>query len=335
MLRPAILLGLFGLLSIPIACAGTQPASPRPHQPPLRLEPNASPDRQPPRGNAESDRSDRAAVIDGSVVRWDALHPALADAAGRVVLEEIALDRSLARAATRAGLVVTDDMVAAEELALLDELAIVTGSQSRDAVLDQIRRSRGLGPTRYASLLRRNATLRALTIENADPSADELALARLIAFGPARRLRLYVSGSDAQAGRARSVAAAASSDARNWIFAEQCAASSTHPTASIGGLIARFSPSDPAYPDVLRDAADRLEPGGVSPILATPGGFAVVLVESIEAGRTPSQAETERVESRVRIRKQRIAMERLAQDLLGRAAVSPIDPDLARAWRDR
>jgi hypothetical protein len=279
--------------------------------------------------------SSRAAVIDGSVIRWDALHPALAEAAGRVVLEEMALDRALERAAARSGVAITEGMIRQEEEALLDELANVSGTPGREEILAQIRRARGLGPIRYANLLRRNATLRALTRADAEPSAGEYELARSIAFGETKRVRLFVSGSDAAAGRARSRALEAAPSQRAWVFAEACAAESTHPTAPVGGLIERMSAADPAYPDVLRDAIAALDPGGLSAVLATPGGFALVLVESTQAARDPSAGEIERVERRVRIRKQRIAMERMAQDLLARTSVSPSDPDLARAWRDR
>lgn len=273
-------------------------------------------------------------MLDGSVIGWELLHPVLAEAAGRVVIEELALNRAIEREASRRGISTSEEMVRAEETALLDELGPMSAGESRSEVLDRIRRSRGLGPSRYASLLRRNATLRAMVRDEATPSDLEFELAREITFGEARRLRLFVSSSDGAAGNVRQAVLDASKSARPWVFAEQCLASS-HPTALRGGLIERFSANDPAYPDVVRDAALRLDPGSVSEVLATPAGFAVLLIESVEAERTPTPDAMARVDRRVRIRKERLAMERLANDLLSRVNVSPVDPDLARAWRDR
>lgn len=275
---------------------------------------------------------DRALVLDGSVIGWERLHPAMAEAAGRTVIEELALDRSLERAASRAGIEVTEAMIRAEEDALLDELGGVAGDRSRMEVLGRIRQTRGLGPNRYAGLLRRNATLRALVGQSAEPTEVELSLARSIAFGEARRARVFVSPSDSEAGRVREAVLAAEVRARPWVFAERCVAS-THPSAERGGLVARFSPDDPAYPDVVRDAGWELGPGEVSRVLATQAGFVVLLVESEVPAVTPSDADIARVDRRVRVRKERLAMERLAADLLGGAGVRPVDPDLARAWR--
>lgn len=69
--------------------------------------------------------------------------------------------------------------------------------------------------------------------------------------------------------------------------------------------------------------------------MATPGGFAFMLLEEKIAARDPTEVERAQVERRLRIRKERLAMERLAGEMLGRTEVSPIDPDLARAWQDR
>ncbi len=278
---------------------------------------------------------DRAAVIDGSVVTWEALRAPMIEAAGAVVLEEVALDRALRRALDRAGLRVTDAMIETEERALLDELANIADGANRAELLDGVKRARGLGPERFARLLERNAGLRALILDAAEPEAGELRLARDIAFGQTYRVRLFVADSDDEAARVRAAVSLAEQQARRWIFADACARASTHPTAARGGLIETLSASDPAYPDVLRDAVRGLDPGQVSPVLVTSAGFALVMVESITPARSPSAAETSRVEQRVRSRKQRVEMEQLARRLLNGTSVSPVDPGLAGAWRDR
>lgn len=280
-------------------------------------------------------RAQRAAVIDGSIVSVETMRAPLMEAAGAVVLEEIVLDRGLARALDRAGIRMTAAMVAAEERALLDELANVADGANRAELLDQIKRTRGLGPGRFERLLERNAGLRALVAPEAEPEPEELRLAERIAFGRTHRVRLLVAPTEAAASEARVDIMRSPDPAREWTFADRCVATSVHPTAPRGGLIEAFSANDPAYPDVLRDAVRRLEPGQISPVLVTRGGFALVLVESVSAAREPSAGERDRVARRVRSRKQRLAMEQLAQQLLARSAVSPIDPDLAEAWRAR
>jgi hypothetical protein len=275
------------------------------------------------------------ALVSGSAVGWAELQSLLAEAAGRVVLEEIALGRALDRETGRRGITISEQMVRAEEDALLEELALAGPMGSRVEVLDRIRAARGLGPRRFEGLLRRNAALRALVAEQSRPQADEIDLAERIAFGPAYRVRLFVSPSDREAAAARErVLGVDPQVGRTMAMSAVCTEGSAHASGASGGLIERFSPFDPAYPAVVRDMAAGLAPGDVSPVMATPGGFAFMLVEEPIAARTATDAERTQIERRLRIRKERLAMERLASELLGRTEVSPIDPDLARAWRE-
>lgn len=285
-------------------------------------------------GGALTRESEAAVVIDGSTIPWSALRGPLAELGGAVVLEELALDRALEREAARRGIVIGEDAIAAEERALLDELEVAAGT-NRMEVLEGVRRSRGLGPARYESLLRRNALLRAMVRDSAAPSLAEVELARRLSFGETLRVRLFVSASESAASAMRGAVMTAPTEQRVWVFAERAGATSAHPSAGRGGLIERFHPEDPAYPGLLGNAARQLGPGGVSPVLATASGFAVVLVEGVNPGREASAEETARVERRVRQRKERLAMESLARDLIARSRVSPVDPDLARAWQGR
>lgn len=332
-----IVLGL--LVSAPLlgGCTGTRSTIKPTADTPLRIERSGADLAAPLDQSASTamDRQERAVLIDGSVVGWDALTPLLAEAAGGAILEEIALERVISRQLELEGITLTDAMVRAEEQSLLDELANVGANGNRSELLDQVRRTRGLGPKRFDGLLRRNAGLRALLGSTADPEPSELELARRIAFGPTYTLRLFVADSDADASGVRERTLGADPEARPWIFARACLERSTHPTSARGGLIDRFSPDDPAYPDVVRDAVIRAGANSVSPVLVTGNGFAVVFVEAVLPRSEATAAQTQRVDRRVRIRKQRIAMERLAQTLLARSTVSPIDPDLARAWRAR
>jgi hypothetical protein len=275
-----------------------------------------------------------AVVMDGSTIPWSALRGALAELGGAVVLEELALDRALEREAARRGIVAGEAEIAAEERALLDELEVAAGT-NRMEVLEGVRRSRGLGPARYEALLRRNALLRAMVRDQAVPSPAEVELSRRLAFGETRRVRLFVAGSEAAASGMRQAVAGAPVEQRSWVFADRAVAGSEHPSAARGGLIERFHPEDPAYPGLLGNAAGRLGPGEISTVLATASGFAVVLVEGVNPGREATAEEAARVERRVRQRKERLAMESLARELINRSRVSPVDPDLARAWQGR
>lgn len=322
----------FGLLSAALAAAGGCDSGQRTNPPvvtspdaPTRSETNLTVNRP----------SDRAVVLDGSTIPWSSLQPALAETAGAIVLEELALDRALEREAARRGLALGEAEVRAEEDALLDELNEVGAGDNRMAVLDRIRRARGLGPVRYESLLRRNAALRAMVRAEAAPTAEELELARRLSFGPTLRVRLFVTPSESAAGRVRTEVLAAPPEQRVWAFAERAAATSAHPTAPRGGLIERFHPEDPAYPALLGGTAGAMSPGEVSGVLATPSGFVVVLVEGVNPARIMTETDLSRVERRVRQRKERLAMERLAQTLIGRASLSPIDPSLAWSWTGR
>jgi hypothetical protein len=276
-----------------------------------------------------------ALILDGSGIGWGAILPGLTELGGAVVLEEVVLDRVLAREAARRGLVVDEAGVRAEEALLMDEMASVGADQSRAEALAEIRRARGLGPVRYEALLRRNALLRAMVRDEAAPTEAERRLAKELAFGQAFRVRLFVTASESTAAAVRTEVAAAEVGQRAWRFSDACVRSSGHPSSPRGGLIERFSPADPAYPHVLGDAVRATAAGSLTPVLATPAGYAVVLVEEALTERAGTDEEVERVERRVRVRKERLAMERLARDLMARASVSPVDPGLARAWQER
>lgn len=285
-------------------------------------------------GAVASPQAEVAVVIDGSSIPWSSLRTGMAELGGVVVLEEFVLDRALEREAARRGITVDAGAVAAEERALLDELEVSAGA-NRMEVLEGVRRSRGLGPTRYEALLRRNALLRAMVRDVAAPATEEIELARRLSFGETKRVRLFVAGSESAASAVRQAVAASPVEQRAWAMADRAVAGSEHPSAARGGLIERFHPEDPAYPGLLGNAVRGLEPGGVSGVLATASGFAVVLVEGVNPARAATAEEMARVERRVRQRKERLAMESLARELINRSRVSPVDPDLARAWRGR
>jgi hypothetical protein len=96
------------------------------------------------------------------------------------------------------------------------------------------------------------------------------------------------------------------------------------------------SPSDPGLPPAVRAAIAGMQPGELSPILATERGYTMMLMEDKSAGKGEPKAEDRaRVEARVRARKERIAMDRLARQLLGTAKVTVLDSALHWSWEAR
>ncbi|MCH6551869.1 MAG: hypothetical protein IH804_07640, partial [Planctomycetes bacterium] len=112
-----------------------------------------------------------AALVDSKAVGWGELRPLLNEAAGAECLQEVILDRVLDTALADAGLMVGPDEVAAEQRQLLETLDRDPDVALR--LLDELRARQGLGRTRFAGLLRRNAALRALVrdqVQVTDPA---------------------------------------------------------------------------------------------------------------------------------------------------------------------
>src|SRR5688572_3386207 len=108
--------------------------------------------------------SDRrpAAILANESITWADLSAPLAEAAGGTVLEEVALDRIIAKEMQLRGFTLEPGAGTREEEYLREALAIAAGVQAgqQGDLVQQLRRSRGLGDRRYASLLDRNAKLR-------------------------------------------------------------------------------------------------------------------------------------------------------------------------------
>ncbi len=268
------------------------------------------------------------AALDGQPLVWDDLHDALIEGAGAIALEETVLDRLLAKEAARHGVRVEQVDLEQEERSLLRSLAAAAETTSEEAVLEELRRQRGLGPTRYRALLHRTATMRALVAPSVNINQETLDLARAIRFGEKRRVRLITAPSLVEAQTAlRAIE-------RGEPFAEVAARLSTDASAPRGGLIEPFSLADPSYPAAVRDAAGALEPGDVSAAVAIEGGYAVLRLEEVLPARTPRGAEAVLLED-ARAEQERVLMTALARRLLREASLTIFDPALETAWRRR
>ncbi len=277
---------------------------------------------------AARERGAAVALIGDGSIDASTLHAALFEAAGALVLEEAALDAALDAELVGAGLSVTPDDVERER-ALLAR-AIDSEGPGGAAMIDRVRRSRGLGPTRFPALLARNAKLRRLVAPGVAVSDDDARREAAIDVGERLTARIIVCAAQRQASEIRERVAGAADVAA--AFAREAMAHSTDESAARGGLLPRFHPASPGVPVALRRALEPLTPPALTPVIALDDGFAVAWLEAREAGREPTPADIDAARERARTRAERLAMERLARDLIARARVTPLDESLRWSW---
>ncbi|MBM4109102.1 MAG: peptidylprolyl isomerase [Phycisphaerae bacterium] len=309
---------------------------------------------QPPRDLAGVERAEQAArdagpgregdrpalVVNGEAIDWADLRGALAEGAGRRIVEEVVLDRLLSAEMDRRGLTLTQDALDAEGRLLVESLDQSSDPSGRDELLRRVRRARGLGPERLNALVVRSARLRALVGDAFSVSREEVELGAALRFGPASRCRVLAVPTDRDAARIRAALIERAGGEGRPIdpvaFSLEAIRASTHPSGNVGGLVARLSPHDPAYPIAIRQAAESLAPGGLSPVVLIDDGAALIMVEERlpERGR-PDEGDLARIERELGEGKQRSAMDALANRLLDEARVTVLDASLRWAWEAR
>jgi parvulin-like peptidyl-prolyl isomerase len=270
------------------------------------------------------------ALINGAGVPWSELRPRLLESAGAEVLADWILDQRLTAALLDAGIRIAPRMLEVEQDRLLDRLAEDPGEAAR--LLAELRDSRNLGPVRFEALLRRNAGLRALVADRVIVTEAQIRAAFDVAHGPRRQVRLMTLSDLATASRVRAELLAGDRP-----FAEVATERSTDLSAARGGLLDAFSELDPGLPDVIRRAAFTLEsPGDISPPVLLPDGAALLqLVRIVPADEVTREAGRPDAERAARLSAERVAMERLARDLVQGSAVTVLDPSLRDAWERR
>lgn len=276
-----------------------------------------------------------AAIVDGAPCSWLELQPWLAEASGGAVLQELAIDRRLQREFEGRGLTLAAAALTQEQANLARSLSLSAGRGPDDGevLVQRLRRERGLGEQRFAALLRRSAMLRQLV--QAEVVVDEESLKRAWAarFGKRIRTRVIIVTTHSQASALLAQLAGAGADlpAR---FSRLAMESSTDESAARGGVLPAWSPEDPNIPLLLRQAGAGTAPGELSQILALDTGFGLLLVEGVvpETGRTLAEARSE-LEFEVRLRQERLLMDRLAAKMLQEAQVAPQDRALDWSWR--
>jgi len=289
----------------------------------------------PPHGNPDSSARP-AATADGAALSAAELHARLGEAAGAVILEELALDSLIEREARAQG-VALPESAAEDERQLLfqritDEARL--GQDQAGVLIDRFRRARGLGPKRFAALLERNAKLRALVRTNSIVSEEAIAAAAQRELGPTVRARILVTSNASDASAMQSQLAAAPTADRSASFATLAYERSRDPSAPRGGLFGPVSPNDPTIPASIRPFLGGV-PGTLSSTIAVDNGFAILLIEE----QLPAAAETPEslaaAKQRARTRQEREAMERLTADMLARARITVFDESSRWSWEGR
>jgi parvulin-like peptidyl-prolyl isomerase len=280
--------------------------------------------------------------VNGEAISWEALRPAMVEAAGAVALEEAALDTILEGELAARGVRWSDLDTEAERAILVAQLAEASPSRSAvrgesaadrgERLLAQLRAARGLGNARFEGALRRNAALRLLVDDQVVVNESVLRQAYDLRYGERIAARIIVVDSIDDATQVSDRLDAGEP------FAEVAARFSTDESASRGGLLDPVSASDPSYPQALRDALRQLDPGQHSTPLALDNGIAIVLRERSPAPTAPPvdfEAARPDLMREARRRQERILMGELARELLENARVTIFDASLDRAWRAR
>jgi parvulin-like peptidyl-prolyl isomerase len=265
-------------------------------------------------------------MIDGEPVMWDAVRAGLGEAAGNEILNELALESRLRKRMAREGLVLEPAMVERER-DMFAEAAASAGVSGEDAAaaLERVRRQRGLGPTRFASMLRRSAMLRALVQPQVKVNEASVTQAYALRYGERFRARVITVAT------AREASDAVARVRGGEDFSRVAAEVSTDTSAARGGVIDPVSPADPSYPQALRDTLAKMTIGQVSDPIALGDGFTVLMLDGRgAAGGAPPTLETVRAEMErdARRRQERLLMEQLAREIASGADVRPLDGSL-------
>jgi len=250
-------------------------------------------------------------------------------------LARFVLDRALNKACQQQGIHIDNAAIEQERILLGETLGEIDAQSNAPRVIGALRARRGLGPHRFERLLRRNAMLRAL-VGDPPPADPELAArARRQAFGERYRVRLFVSESPKPASDLRARLADHDAIEHRVVFSDACFDASVHPSRDRGGLIDGLSVNSTGYPAAVLDALRGLQPGQTSMVLSTEAGYALVYLESVTPSTDPSDTQLRALEDRLARDAQRMAMQRLAQQLLDEREVIVLDESLHWAWANR
>ncbi|MBL1218967.1 MAG: peptidyl-prolyl cis-trans isomerase [Planctomycetes bacterium] len=266
-------------------------------------------------------------LLDDAPVGSGDLWQALAESAGGSALQEYILDQALEARCALEGIAVTSDDIQAELELIWDSLDADRDIGAR--LLEQLKARRGLGPTRFPAMLRRNAMLRAVVRDDVAITEDGLQTLYLQQYGKRSMLRIITctSRSDAVALLTRARAGESLADLA-------LLHSTDADSAANSGLIGPVSVADSAYPMAIRQILDDLKPGEPSPVLQLESSYAIVgLVHVLHPEPVEFEAVRDELSRLARRRQERLLMESLARQLVAECDINIMDPSLGWSWR--
>lgn len=292
---------------------------------------------QDPKPRQESTNARPAMLIGSRAISRDAIWSLLAEYGGADIVREIVLDHAIAEELRRAGLNITEADIERERTMLMTRLAPGIDDESAAELSRVVLESRGLGPERLRGLLTRNAGLRKLIADEAEPTPETVELAYRVRFGAKREVRIMTAGSaNAAQTMVDDVRRQAQDVGLLAAFAEIATRRSTDDSAPLGGSLGAISPDDPGLPVALRRALKDLAPMTLSTVVALDSGFALLLIESdVPAESTTLDEVYQELEADVRERQQRLMMESRARQLLSEYQPSVLDGSLRWSWERR
>lgn len=263
------------------------------------------------------------AIVDGrTTIDAALLRAPLVELGGQTALRETILDTRLARRLADAGITIDQAAVEREQSLLLETLS--DDPARAIELLGEVRARQGLGPVRFAALLRRNAGLRALVARDVKIDEDGIASMHDMLHGAKRVARLAVLSSlgDAQ----RFIADAALEGGGAARFADLAVERSLDESAARGGLLPPIARRDPSYPQVLRAALFNAEIGRATAPVLDGGRFYVLLaVKEIPADGVTAAEARPRSERMLRLSRERLLMDALARELSALDGVTVFD----------
>ncbi|MBC23971.1 MAG: hypothetical protein CMJ32_08670 [Phycisphaerae bacterium] len=271
------------------------------------------------------------ATVDGRVVTMQQLEPSLVEMGGAVALEELVLDRALGRELAARGRAIDVEQIEQEQVLVLESLSNDADEAAR--LLKQLRRDQGLGTHRFESLLRRNASLRALIAEDVLVNEELLEQAYDQLHGPTRQARIMSTSSLAECEEFLDRLE------QGERFGDLAVEYSNDISAQRGGLLEPTSRLDPSWPLPFREALWTLDEQEVSrPILIDDGYIIIYCQEHAPPSGIPMEQVRDDLARLVRLRQERILMDQKAIELVEQADITIFDESTRRTWispRDR
>ncbi|MCA9310152.1 MAG: peptidylprolyl isomerase [Phycisphaerales bacterium] len=271
-----------------------------------------------------------ALYVDGRPVTRAEMWERMTEVSGAAMLDEVVLDRRLEAACREADIEITDADLEREEALFLDALGdtgVSRDSETAARMLEQVRRTRGLGPVRYDALLRRSAMLRRLVASDVNVTEAAARLAWNLRYGPRRQVRLITTSTSRDA---QQVSVRLRGGEPFEVVASE---TSTDISASRGGLLEPMHLDDASYPAAVRRVIGDLAVGETSSPIALEEGFAIVKVIA-DVPAPPGAPEFTSVEPAMRrearLVQERLLMARLASELTEGANLRIEDPGLRR-----